>query len=124
MPSPYGDNVFCQSNLNVSSAKTKWVDGPCRIHSIYVIPGSAVSGAPAYLDFYSGDPDAGGVRVLSLPITHAPSHTMQGAIYVKIPMNGIRCDDTVWAKLSGAISNEPDCTMITYSGARETIPAS
>ena len=124
MPSPCGDNVFCQSNLNVMAAKTKWIDGPCRIHSIYVIPGGTLTTVPAYLDFYSGDPDSGGVRVLSLPITHAPSHTMQGAIYVKIPMNGIRCDDTVWAKLSNATLAEPVCTTLTYSGARETIPAS
>lgn len=124
MPSPYGDNVFCQSNLDVTNTKTKWIDGPCRIHSIFIIPNSAVIGTAAYLNFYSGDPDSGGVKMLSVPIMWGPGSTMQGAIYIKIPMNGIRFTDTVYAIITGAISGEPDCTMVTYSGAMETIPAS
>ena len=123
MPSPYGDNVFCQSNLNVSTAKTKWIDGPCRVHSIFVIPGSTNITEPAYLDFWSGDPDSGGVKTLSVPIMWGPNSTMQGSVYIKIPMNGIRFTDTVYAKITGAVSGEPSCTSLTYSGAMETIPA-
>lgn len=124
MSSLYGDNVFCQSNLDVTTSKTKWIDGPCNIHSIYVIPNASVVTEPGYLDFYSGDPDSAGIIRLSVPLTYSPQHTMQGAINIKIPLNGIRFEDTVYAKLSGASLAEPDCTMVTYTGAREDILAS
>ena len=123
MAALYGDNVFCQANLDVTTGKTKWIDGPCRVHSFYVIPGASNISTPAFLDFYSGDPDAGGVKTLSVPITYSPAHEMQGAISIKIPLNGIRFSDTMWSKISGATAGEPDCTMIIYSGARESLSA-
>mgnify|MGYP003148331899 CR=1 FL=1 len=124
MSSFAGSDVFCQSGITPSATAAKWLAGPVNVHGVYVIPAGSDIGGLQRINLYDGDPGSGGTILFQLPCTYSPSHEMQGARYVEIPMNGVRFEEGVWLKVEGNTDDTPNAVMIFYTGSFQTIGTS